>query len=646
MAQNMSQVQAVKEAINIVEVIGERLDMGRAGGHFKACCPFHSEKSPSFFVSESMQRYKCFGCGESGDVITFLEKYEGMTFVEALEYLADRAGITLQKMAHSPADDERKVLLEILDLAREYYHYLLTDHEVGEPGREYLKNRGVNSESIKLFQIGFSKLDWDGLFIYLTKKKKYSPELIEKTGLCIKGNRGGYYDRFRNRLMFPLKNHRGQVVGFSGRVLDPTIKEAKYINSPETSLYHKSEMLFGYAELLQHIRTAKSVIVTEGELDVIASTQAHVNNVVAVKGSVLTTQHAQLIKRVAQKVILSLDTDSAGIEATKRAIRILQPVELELRVAQIPAGKDPDELVKQDPSLWRDAVKKTLSIYAFLIEQALRVHDASTGEGKRKVMEEVGPVLGEMTHAVEQDFYIKMLAQKLSVREELVREDVRRATNLGEKGYQRVKKQEKAQARPQESSSRQDQEVDSQNQGTQSQSRSKAQPKSKRSRLETYLVFLLFQFFLPPHTKLQDEFLSQVSSDLQALSELGWENQTVYRLVEKIVAAVAAHTPQRSSDQHATPPLLLETIARTVAEDQADLIMQIAYNPKALHQLEHAQLVDEWSGVMKQLIEIGVQYKITVVTQELKSLDEKLTLTAAEEARQQELLQEVVKLRK
>ena len=440
-----------------------------------------------------MQRYKCFGCGESGDVITFLEKYEGMTFIEALEYLANRAGIVLQKMAHSPADDERKVLLEILDLAREYYHYLLTDHAVGEPGREYLKNRGVTSDTVTLFQIGFAKADWDGLFVYLSKKKKYDPELIEKTGLCLKGNRGGYYDRFRNRLMFPLKNHRGQVVGFSGRVLDPTIKEAKYINSPETSLYHKSEMLFGYAELLQHIRTAKSVIVTEGELDVIASVQAHVNNVVAVKGSVLTTQHAQLIKRVAQKVILSLDTDSAGIEATKRAIRILQPEELELRVAQIPAGKDPDELVKQDPSLWRDAVKKTLSIYAFLIEQALRVHDASTGEGKRKVMEEVGPVLGEMTHAVEQDFYIKMLAEKLSVREELVREDIRRATNLGEKGYQRVKKQEREQTQ-------QNQQVQSKSNNQMDQKTVTSQPKSKRSRLETYLAFLLFQFFLSPRS--------------------------------------------------------------------------------------------------------------------------------------------------
>jgi len=637
----MSQVQTVKEAINIVEVIGERIDLNRSGGHFKACCPFHSEKSPSFFVSESMQRYKCFGCGESGDVITFLEKYEGMTFIEALEYLANRAGIVLQKMAHSPADDERKVLLEILDLAREYYHYLLTEHAVGEPGREYLKNRGVTSESVTLFQIGFAKSDWDGLFTYLTKKKKYDPQLIEKTGLCLKGNRGGYYDRFRNRLMFPLKNHRGQVVGFSGRVLDPTVKEAKYINSPETSLYHKSEMLFGYAELLQHIRTAKSVIVTEGELDVIASTQAHVNNVVAVKGSVLTTQHAQLIKRVAQKVILSLDTDSAGIEATKRAIRVLQPEELELRVAQIPAGKDPDELVKQDPSLWRDAVKKTLSIYAFLIEQALRVHDASTGEGKRQVMQEVGPVLAEMTHAVEQDFYIKMLAQKLSVREELVREDIRRAANYGPKGYLRVKKQEKEQEGTQEQAGKPADKKNAANTQT-------TQPKSKRSRLETYLAFLLFQFFLPPNNELQRSFLPTVSSDLQALAALGWENQTVYRLVEKIGEMVDSHISQTLSqpEEFGRNPILLDSIARTVAEDQADLIMQIAYNPKALNQLEHAKLEDEWRGVMKQLIEIGVRDKITHLTQELKALDDKLELTPEEEVRQQQLLQDVVKLRK
>lgn len=241
----MSQIQAVKDATDIVEIIGSKLQLQRSGSYFRSVCPFHSEKSPSFFVSESMQRYKCFGCGESGDVYTFLEKYEGMTFHEALQFLADKAGIKLDSYRPSQEDDERKQILEALDLAKEYYHYLLTQHKIGELARDYLKTRGSNSQSIKIFQLGFAANSWDGLVKYLHHKKKYSHEILLKAGLIL--NKGGrYYDRFRNRIIFPLKNHRGQVVGFSGRTLDKDPKSAKYINSPETLLYHKKEMLYAF----------------------------------------------------------------------------------------------------------------------------------------------------------------------------------------------------------------------------------------------------------------------------------------------------------------------------------------------------------------------------------------------------------------
>jgi len=611
----MSQIQTVKEATNIVEIVGERLELQRAGGYHKANCPFHSEKSPSFFVSESMQRYKCFGCGESGDVLTFLEKYEGMTFGEALEYLADRAGITLQKFTPSAQDDERKILLEILDYAKEYYHYLLTEHEAGQPGREYLETRKIKNESVTLFQLGYATEEWEGLFHYLTKKKKYSADLVEKAGLIIKGKRpGSYYDRFRGRLIFPLKNHRGQVVGFSGRVLDPTIKEAKYINSPETTLYHKGEMLFGYSELLQFIRTSKSVIVVEGELDVIGSTQAHVNNIVAVKGSALTADHAKLLSRVAQRVILSLDTDPAGIEATKRAIKILQPVGLELRVAQVPSGKDPDDLVKQDPGLWREAVKKTLSIYAFLIEQALRAHDATTGEGKRQIMQEVGPVLAEMTHAVEQDYYIKLLAEKLSVREELVREDVRRAGTLGEKGYQQASTQIE----------------------NKTQQQNKPKTKSRRSRLETYLLFLFFQLFLPQHRQLLATSLNRFVLDLKSALERGFEQQVLGRLTEALVDRVDVDKIHQS----------LEQLAKGLPEDQAALVMDIAFEPKALSQIESVDLDKEWSGIVKQLHDLAIRDRLKSVTARLKEFDTLPELTPEQEDEQIHLLKDVVELSK
>lgn len=425
----MSQIQQVKEASDIVQIIGERLTLQRAGRNMKANCPFHSEKSPSFFVSPDLQVFRCFGCGERGDIFTFLEKYEGLTFAEALEMLADRAGIKLEKFQKSQDDTQREKMLEILELSKEYYHFLLTKHEAGEVGREYLQNRKTTSESIKQFQLGYSMNSWDGLIKYLVGKKKYDIHDVEKAGMVIVGSGGRHYDRFRGRLMFPLKDHRGRVVGFSGRSLDPDAKEAKYINSPETPLYHKSKMLFGFSENYHAIREAKQVVVVEGEFDVISSGQAHVHQVVAIKGSALTKEHVELLRRTVDTIILSLDADSAGIEATKRAIQIIQQFD-EVRLRVLPSyllgGKDPDEIAKEDPKKWRDAVKQSESVYQFLIDVAFRQYDNLTGEGKQQIMNDVGPVLNMIHHAVERQHYITSLAKRLGVAESVIQQDLTR----------------------------------------------------------------------------------------------------------------------------------------------------------------------------------------------------------------------------
>src|SRR5258708_805655 len=308
----MSQISEVKQASDVVQIIGERVQLQHSGSNWRGLCPFHSEKSPSFFVSDQLQRYKCFGCGETGDVFTFLEKYDGMTFGEALQYLADRAGITLAQQSFSSEDDQRKRLMEILNLSKEYFHYLLTEHKTGEVAREYLKARGINSESIKIFQLGYSLPSWDGLIKYLYGKKKYGLADLEAAGLVFSWKTSRHHGRFRGRLMFPLTDHRGRVVGFSGRVLEPKTKDAKYINSPETSLYHKGQMLFGFSQLYQSLRQENEAVIVEGEFDVISSAQAHVNNVVAVKGSSLSEDHMKLLSRTVTKVILSFDMDSAG----------------------------------------------------------------------------------------------------------------------------------------------------------------------------------------------------------------------------------------------------------------------------------------------------------------------------------------------
>lgn len=589
----MSQIQEVKQASDIIQVIGERIELKRSGTNFRGLCPFHSEKSPSFFVSEVLQRYKCFGCGESGDAFTFLEKYEGMTFAEALRYLADQTGITLQEFHRTQADDEHDQLLAVLNLAKEYYHYLLTEHEVGQVARDYLKSRGITKESITLFQLGYSMPSWDGLVKYLHHKKKYPLELLEKAGLVVQ-SKGRYYDRFRGRLMFPLRNHRGQVVGVSGRVLEADVKEAKYINSPETALYHKSKMLFGLSELFQEIRKKREVIVVEGEFDVISSAQAHVNWVVAVKGSALTTDQVKLLERVADRVLLCLDTDSAGVEATKRAIQVLKDSRLELRILTVPEGKDPDELARKDPKAWREASKTSVSSYAFLIDMALKTHDPQTPEGKREIIKEVGAIVSGIEHAVERDFYIKKLAQSLEVKETVIREDLTRMSS------KRLTLRDKD---------------DKKTTNTEIGSRNII---SKREKLERYLLFLW----------LHDPILfEQKKSEVAGLT---WQTTGLNQLIALLLPI--------SLDQ-------LQAVAKTLPEDQQQLLFDIYLDPEYLALLESIEIAVEWLRPWQELHSTTVKDQVTKITQELDQLDSKAELTIEEEQRQQELLKEIVKLK-
>ncbi len=591
----MSQIKKVKEASDIVEIIGERLNLQRAGTNLKTNCPFHGEKTPSFFVNEVMQRYRCFGCGETGDVINFLEKYEGMTFGEALEYLAERAGIKLEKFVKSQQDDLHDQLLEVLDLARQYYVYLLKEHQAGQIARDYLAQRKVNQESINLFQLGYSLDEWEGLIKFLHHKKKYSLQLLDEAGLVVKkGDR--YYDRFRGRLMFPLKNHRGQVVGFSGRTLVPGEKDAKYINSPETALYHKSEMLFGFSELYQEIRKKKEIIVCEGEIDVISSAQAHVNNVVAVKGSVLTKEHVKLILRVAGKVILSLDRDSAGIEATKRAILIAKDSGLELRVANLELIKqqgldlkDPDDIAREQPKLWREAVKGSISVYEFLIQVAQEKYKLDTPEGRRDFIEEVGPILNYISHAVEKDFYIKKVATMLAVKKELVEEDLKKLQSP-------TAKLAKTAALP----------------------KSNKIKLSSQEKLERYLVFLLMNF---APNEIQDKALLLAQFDfLQAELKI---------FIQAILNA---------------KNIVLKNIVAGLAEDVRDLIAEISLNPKYEEYIKDLNIQTEWESVFERLQKAQVTTMVNKISAELNLLDQKIMVTPEEEQRRDELLRMIVEL--
>ncbi len=425
------QVEQIKSKIDIVEVIGERVVLKKAGRHFKGLCPFHSEKSPSFIVSPERQSFKCFGCQAGGDVITFLQDYDGMSFLEALEMLAKRVGITLTSYRPTSQDAYKKKLLEIMSLSSEYYHFLLTKHKSGEEALAYLKSRRITSEAITQFNLGYGPNQWRSVSEFLVNKKKYAPEDLESAGLIIR-NESGFYDRFRGRVMFPLKDHKGVVVGFSGRTLLKDEKEAKYINSPETMLYSKSKMLYGLWENREYIRKADGVVLVEGELDVIPSWQVGVKNVVAIKGSAFTSEQAQLSARFTKNIVMSLDADSAGQEAIKRAVNIAENMDLSIRVVQITGGKDPGDVATENPGGWREMVKKSVLYWDFLIDSAFAKNDAKTGAGAKAISLEVVPALSQITNSVMRAHYVSDLAKKLGIPEESIYSEIERTNKKKE----------------------------------------------------------------------------------------------------------------------------------------------------------------------------------------------------------------------
>jgi DNA primase len=422
----MDQIEEIKRKVDIVDLISESFPLKKSGRNFKASCPFHDEKTASFMVSQERQIFKCFGCQKGGDVFGWLMEREGMEFGEALRTLADKVGVELKSFRPSQDQQIKNKLLEINHLASEYYHYLLTSHQAGKKALEYLLKRGINKRSIKTFKLGFAGNEWEGLMNYLVKKKNYSLKDLESAGLIIKGS-NKYYDRFRNRVMFPLFDHRKRVVGFAGRVYAQEQKEAKYINSPETVLYHKSDVLYGLETTSQEIKKKNKAVVVEGEIDAISSYQAGVKNVVAIKGSALTESQIRLLKRFGENIALALDADSAGDQAARRGIELAEKAGLSVRVIKLKYGKDPDECAQREARLWKDSVKTAIPIYDFFIESAVKRFGVKSPEGKRKVSEEGSTVLASISNQVVKAHYVKKLSEVLGVNEEAVMQEIDKA---------------------------------------------------------------------------------------------------------------------------------------------------------------------------------------------------------------------------
>ena len=406
-------VADIKARLNIEDVVAAYVQLKRAGRSLKACCPFHSEKTPSFVVSPERQLAYCFGCNKGGDMFTFIQEIEGVDFKGAIDILADKAGIDLAQyqMSMTPrvSKDHKEELFEVNEEANKFYQDLLLSSKEGKKALKYLEDRGFTAETIQEFQLGLSPDSFEDTYQHLVQKKCSKKDLLELGLLISKDTAGGkVYDRFRLRLMFPIWNAKGKVVGFGGRALKKG-EEPKYLNSPESVIYHKSDVLYGFDKAKKAIREKDLAIVVEGYMDVMASHQAGIKNVVASSGTALTEAQIKLLKRFTKNVTFAFDTDAAGQEALKRAIELGQYQGLNMRVIQVPEGKDPDECIKQDPGLWETAVQEAPFYLDYYLAELESKFDCSVLEGKRGAGRSFLPLLKKAS-SLERDHFIKKLA--------------------------------------------------------------------------------------------------------------------------------------------------------------------------------------------------------------------------------------------
>ena len=418
-------LEDILSRVDIAEVISSYIPLKRAGKNFKALCPFHREKTPSFMVSSDRQIYHCFGCSKGGNVFNFLMEYERMEFREAVEVLAKKCGIILPE---TQAQDQKAVgintqLYKINELTGLFYAQNLNSPG-GESAKNYLLKRGIKEESIKLFKLGFAPDKWDALINYL-RAKNISLSLLEKAGLILPKENGGYYDRFRNRVVFPIFDIKSRILGFGARVLDNTLP--KYVNSPETLIYTKGKNLYGLSLAKETIREEDSVVVVEGNLDFIMPYQEGLKNIVASLGTALTVEQARLIKRYTHNVVMVYDADEAGQLATLRTLDIFIEEGMNVKVVSLPEGFDPDLFVRKEGiDKFKAQVEKAQNLFDYKLGVLKSRNQAKEIEGKAKIVSEMLPTINKFKNAVLKSEYIKRLAQGLDIKEDALLEETKK----------------------------------------------------------------------------------------------------------------------------------------------------------------------------------------------------------------------------
>ncbi|MCX7778711.1 MAG: DNA primase [Patescibacteria group bacterium] len=430
---NLSPIDEIKAKLDLVEIVSEYVRLTPAGINMKALCPFHKEKVPSFFVSPEKQIWKCFGCGKGGGLFDFIMEIEGVDFPQALRILAKKAGIILKTRDYH-LTSKRTKLLDICREAAQYYHWYLLNAKGGESARKYLEERKISQKTIKEWQIGYAPHQRHLLYTFLTKKG-FKTEDIEEAGLIVKEPTTNiqeptfnYYDRFRGRIIFPVFDIFNQPVGFSGRILPSLEKEGvpKYINTPETLIYNKSRLLYGLNQAKLAIKKENFAILVEGNMDLLTAWQAGTKNVVATSGTALTLTQVKILKRYSSNLFLAFDLDPAGETATQRGIDIALTEEMNVKIIQLPAGKDPDECIRENKKLWFGAISRAQPIMEYYFSSAFTHFNPHQVEDQKKVARILLPIIAKIGNLIEQDFWLKKLAEKANLSYEILRESLRK----------------------------------------------------------------------------------------------------------------------------------------------------------------------------------------------------------------------------
>ncbi|MFA5995806.1 MAG: DNA primase [Patescibacteria group bacterium] len=413
-------VEQIKQRLDIVELLQEYLRLTKAGTNWKANCPFHHEKTPSFVVSPDKQIWHCFGCGKGGDAFTFIQEMEGVEFPEALRSLAQRANITLEQ--YKPEEQNHKtVLLDIVKQSQLFFSKTLQEDSAAKIARDYLQQRVVLPATQQQFGLGYSFNDWRKLYQHL-QQVGYKENDLVAAGLIIQAeDKQSYYDRFRGRLMFPIFDHHGVMVGFTARVLEADATGGKYVNSPQSILYDKSRIIYGLNFAKQIIKKVNATIVVEGNMDVITAHQAGFTNTVAVSGTAFTEAQIQLLKRYSPNLLLAFDMDKAGLQAAQRSIAVALKYDMNVKVIQLPPEfKDPDECIKKDPAIFRTAIREAKHVLDFFFVSITKPLDLTQADHKKKAVQQLIPVLRIINDPVERSHYVQKLANLVQVDETII----------------------------------------------------------------------------------------------------------------------------------------------------------------------------------------------------------------------------------